>query len=95
MDPWEEADNGPVEHRNDERHNTCCQGSSRSVGKVLVDALAILAGQNASTSVVAPAIACQDASWTFPDVPLVHFHPSLPSCVCERHLAGGVGWNVG
>jgi hypothetical protein len=61
MDPSEAADNGAVERRNDEKGDRHRQDSLGSVGKVPADVLAILAGQNASTSVVGPAIPCQDA----------------------------------
>jgi hypothetical protein len=94
MDPLEVADDAVVEHQNSEKGDTCCQDSLQSVGKVPGDILAILADQNASTSVVALAIPCQNVPWTLPNVPLVHFHPSLPSFTCEMHLAGGVEWSV-
>jgi hypothetical protein len=51
MNPSEAADNRAVEHQNDEKGDRPCQDSLGSVGKVPVDVLAILAGQNASTSV--------------------------------------------
>ena len=88
MDPLEAADNAVVECQNSEKGDTCCQDSSQRVGKVPADVLAILANQNASTLVVAPAIPCQDAPWTLPNIPLVHFHPSPP---CWKLVRGDLG----
>ena len=52
------ADDAVVEHQNSEKGDTCCQDSLQSVGEVPGDILAILADQNASTSVVALVIPC-------------------------------------